>query len=457
MKIEAKTFRFASFKFDPQKTTAYLRYAADAIDFEEKLVFAGANQKLNREQIQTLNHFLYYLHIAAGISYYKAFIPDEIKVETRPMSESTARFFEKFYFHGLGEFAFRNNLDLKDRIKFPIGDSAEPNIAPLYLKRRTAVPIGGGKDSVVTLETLKSKKEPLLGVSVGQHNSIEEIAAIAEVPLFQIRRFLSPNLFELNKQGALNGHVPIVGILSFIFLVAAILYDFDAIAMSNERSADSGNMLYKGSEINHQWSKSSDFENTFQHLIKNKLTADITYFSMLRPLSEFQIAQLFATMPKYHQAFSSCNSAYKITASNESKWCCECDKCRFVFLILSPFLGKDELIKIFSRNLFEEKSHSEKYEELLGLKGYKPFECVGEFEESQAALYLINSRPDWADTPVIKNLMKAVNQKKIDLRASFEKARKFSQRHWMPQLYQSAIYETTRIAERKYNYLGGGA
>ncbi|MBT8364781.1 MAG: endonuclease domain-containing protein [Deltaproteobacteria bacterium] len=457
MKIEAKTFRFTSYEFQAKKATAYLRYAADEIDFEEKLIFAGANPMFNPDRIKAINHLLYYLHIAAGISYYKAFIPDVIEVETRPMSESTARFFEKFYFHGLGEFAFRNNLDLKGRIKFPSGDSAKLNVAPLNLKRRTAVPIGGGKDSVVTLEILKRKKEPLLGVSVGQHSSIEEIAAIAEVPLLQIRRFLSPNLFELNKQGALNGHVPIVGILSFIFLVAAILYDFDAIAMSNERSADSGNMLYKGSEINHQWSKSSEFETTFQRLIKNEMTRDVAYFSILRPLSEFQIAQLFATTPKYHQAFSSCNSAYKITDSNESKWCCECDKCRFVFLILSPFLGKDALINIFSKNLFEEKSYSEKYEELLGLKGYKPFECVGEFEESQAALYLINNSPDWADTPVIKNLMKAVNQKKIDLRASFEKAIKFSQRHWMPQLYQSAIYEITRIAKKKYNCLGGGA
>ena len=457
MKIEAKTFRFTSFEFDAKKTTAYLRYAADAIDFEEKLIFAGAEQMFNDDRIKAINNFLYYLHIAAGISYYKAFIPDAIEVETRPMSESTARFFEKFYFNGLGEFAFRNNLDLKDRIKFPSGDSAEPIFAPLNLKRRTAVPIGGGKDSVVTLETLKNKNEPIMGVSVGQHNTIEEIAAIAEVPLFQIRRFLSPNLFELNKQGALNGHVPIVGILSFIFLVAAILYDFDAIAMSNERSADSGNMIYEGSEINHQWSKSSDFENSFQRLIKNKMTEDITYFSMLRPLSEFQIAQVFSTTPEYHHAFSSCNRAYKITDSNASKWCCECDKCRFVFLILAPFLGKNELIKIFGKNLFDETTNLEKYQELLGLEGHKPFECVGEFEESQAALYLINRRPGWADTPVIKNLMTGVNQKKIDLRASFDKAVKIKHRHWMPQLYKNAIYEITRIAEKKYNYLGGGA
>ena len=457
MKSKAKTFRFTSYEFNTKEMTAFLRYAADEIDFEEKLIFAGADQKLNPEQITAINHFLYYLHIAAGVSYYKAFIPDVIKIETRPLSESTARFFEKFYFNGLGEFAYRNKLDLKDRIRFPFDASTKPRLSTLNLKRRTAVPIGGGKDSAVTLEILKRIQEPVMGVSVGQHNAIEEIAAIAEVPLFQIRRFLSPNLFELNKQGALNGHVPIVGILSFIFLVAAILYDFDAIAMSNERSADSGNMLYKGSEINHQWSKSSDFENTFQRLIKNEMTADIRYFSMLRPLSEFQIAQFFAAMAKYHQAFSSCNRAYKIADRHKSKWCCECDKCRFVFLILSPFLRADELIKIFSKNLFEEITNLEKYRELLGLEGYKPFECVGEFEESQAALYLLNKSPDWADTPVIKNLMKGVNQKKIDLRDSFDKAIKINHRHWMPQLYKNAIYEITRITEKKYNYLGGGA
>ena len=437
MKSKAKTFRFMSYEYDSEEATAFLRYAVDEINFEEKLIFAGANQKLHPEKIKTLNHFLYYLHIAAGISYYKAFIPDVIKVETQPMSTSTARFFEKFYLNGLGEFAYKNKLDLKNQIKFPFDESTEQRLSVLNLRRRTAVPIGGGKDSAVTLETLKNINEPVVGVSVGHHSSIEEIAAIAEVPLFQIRRFLSPNLFELNKQGALNGHVPIVGILSFIFLVAAILYDFDAIAMSNERSANSGNMLYKGREINHQWSKSSDFENTFQRLIKNELSKGINYFSMLRPLSEFQIAQLFAAVPKYHQAFTSCNRAFKIKDRLSSKWCCECDKCRFVFLILSPFLKKDELIKIFGKNLFGEMTYLEKYKALLGLEGYKPFECVGEFEESQAALYLIQNRLDWAHTPIVKELMQEMSQKKIDLKESFDKASKIKHSHWMPQPYQN--------------------
>ena len=126
-------------------------------------------------------------------------------------------------------------------------------------------------------------------------------------------------------------------------------------------------------------------------------------------------------------------------------------------MILSPFLREDELVKIFSKNLFEERANLEKYRELLGLEGYKPFECVGEFEESQAALYLINNSPDWADTPVVKNLMKGVNQKKIDLKDSFDKAKKIKHSHWMPQLYKNAIYEITRLTEKKYNYLGGRA
>ena len=454
MRFKAKTFRFVSCQYDPAAATAFLRYAADEIEFEEKLVFTGADQKLKPERIETLNHILYYLHIAAGISYYKAFIPDIIKVETRPLSESAARFFDQFYLNGLGEFAYKNKLNLSGRIKFPWGETTQSQSLRLDLKRRTAVPIGGGKDSAVTLETLMNIDEPAVGLSVGLHNSIVEIAAIADVPLFQIRRYLSPKLFDLNAQGALNGHVPIVGILSFIFLVAAILYDFDAIAMSNERSANSGNIQYDGREINHQWSKSSDFETALQRLLKDEICEGINYFSILRPLSEFQIAQLFADMPKYHQAFTSCNRAFKINERTSSNWCCECDKCRFVFLILSPFLQIEELLKIFGKNLFDKMTYLPEYKTLLGLEGYKPFECVGEFEESQAALYLLQNCPDWAQTPVIKGLIQEVNQKKIDLKNSFNNSSKIQPDHLMPQPYQNAIYEITRITGQKHSDLG---
>ncbi|MFH0728862.1 MAG: endonuclease domain-containing protein [Pseudomonadota bacterium] len=445
MKPNPKTFRFVSYEYSAEKSTACLRYAADEVPFEETLVFSGAPQTFSQPQLDAIHHFLYYVHLAAGISYYKAFIPEKIEVETRPMSESAARFFEDFYLKGLGEFAFKNKLDLGNKIRFPFSDSVERRALPLRLTRRTAVPIGGGKDSVVTIETLKRIAEPMVGVAVGRHKTIEEIAMVAKMPLYEIQRFLSPNLFCLNKEGALNGHVPIVGILSFIFLVAAIIYDFDTIAMSNERSANSGNLLYNGKEVNHQWSKSMEFEEKFQCLISGELTREITYFSLLRPLSEFQIAALFSKMTSYHQRFSSCNRGYKIIDANDSKWCGECDKCRFVFLALSPFLPKQKMAQIFGRDLFADMSDVDKFKELLGIEGHKPFECVGEYEESQAALYLLAKSPEWQGAPVIRELMRCATQKRMDLKDSFEKAVRMKAGR-MPERYREAIDEISRLA-----------
>ena len=77
-------------------------------------------------------------------------------------------------------------------------------------------------------------------------------------------RRLDPALFALNEAGALNGHVPITGILSMIVLACAIIHGFDAIAMSNEHSASAPNIA----DVNHQYSKSFEFEQAFSRLLE---------------------------------------------------------------------------------------------------------------------------------------------------------------------------------------------
>lgn len=441
-----QTFRFISYRFDPAISTVYLRYAADEISFEETFVFPKPEKALTEERLSAIDHLLYYLHIAAGISYYKAFVPERISIESHPMSRRSARFFEDFYIQGLGEFSYKNKLDLRGKIKFPFSDAAASSPIPTKLRRRTAVPIGGGKDSVVTLEALKRMMEPVLGIAVGAHPTIQAISSAGKVPLIEIQRFLSPRLFEVNKRGALNGHVPIVGILSFVFLVAAVIYDFDTIAMSSERSADSGNLLYNGREINHQWSKSSEFEGKFQDLIESEIINGVRYFSFLRPLSEFQIAASFSRMTAYHPYFSSCNRGYKITQPNETKWCCDCDKCRFVFMALAPFLQKPDLVRIFGRDLLADPTAASKFKELLGLEGVKPFECVGEYEESQAALYLLMQRPEWKESPVVRILAASAEIKGIDLKAAYERAVAIKDTVNFPERFQKALHEITRSA-----------
>jgi hypothetical protein len=405
----AECFRFTSYDYNPETATALLRYTIDDIPFEEELVFAQAPQKLSPSQLCAINHCLAYLHIAAGISYYKAFLPRQLIVETRPLSRFAASFFDDFYLKGLGEFAYLNKIDLRDQIKFPYSADVTTSPSELDLPRSTGVPVGGGKDSSVTLELLRRSDEPLTVLSVGHHRAIDETAAVSGAPLVHIKRTLSPNLFTFNKQGAYNGHVPITGILSFIFVIASILYGFDTIVMSNERSANIGNLDMDGFEVNHQWSKSEAFEITFSKLLKTEMLPSLQYFSLLRPLSELSIAKIFADLGEYHGSFSSCNRTFKIEDKLESRWCGDCDKCRFVFLILAPFFRKKDLTGIFGSNLLDDKNQLSSFQELLGLQGQKPFECVGEIEESIAALALLAKHPEWQDNPTVKILTGQLN------------------------------------------------
>jgi len=436
---EANLFKFASYAYVPETATAYLRYQVDRILFEEKITFTDASRKLTPAQLKAIHHCLYYLHLAAGVSYYKAFIPKRIKIETRPMSQKTAAFFENFYLKGLGEFSVRNGIDLRKRINFPYSSTLEPFPLQLKLNRKTAVPIGGGKDSIVSLEIVKFMNEEFVGLSVGNHKPIQEVAHIADIPLIKIERNLSPRLFRLNETGALNGHVPITGILSFIFVIAAIIYDFDTIAMSNERSANIGNIQFKGMEINHQWSKSQEFEVRFRDLLKSEICPNIKYFSILREFSELYITRLFSNLHKYHAHFSSCNNAYKITDQTEKKWCGDCDKCRFVFLILAPFIDKEALINIFETNLFEKPAKKQKFEALLGLKGHKPFECVGEIEESTAAWTLVNENPQWNHTRMIRELAQRIKDVHENPRKNIDNSFQRENANSIPNRFREAV------------------
>jgi len=302
------------------------------------------------------------------------------------------------------------------------------------------VPVGGGKDSSVTLDLVKQINAPLTALSVGYHRAIEDIVSAANVPLIHIKRYLSPNLFQLNKDGALNGHVPITGILSFIFVIAGIVYGFDTVVMSNERSASIGNLDINGFEVNHQWSKSEEFEMSFRELLKCEILNDFRYFSLLRPFSELFIANLFSKRTSYHPHFSSCNNAYKIKEERiKTKWCGKCDKCRFVFLILAPFLSPKAMVDIFGANLFEQEAQLSGFEKLLGLGDQKPFECVGEFEASIAALTLLRKPPQWRSNGLVQNLLGKINISPSTASEYIKKAFTANDVAWLPESYKEVL------------------
>jgi hypothetical protein len=394
--MQRREFVCEAYRFAPENGTLSLHYAFSTGErFEERLAFpAGV------ELSESLDRVFRLLLLACGVSYYKAFVPDRIRCSAFPLDVVTARFFTDFYIKGLGEFAWRNGIDLA-RLEF-VPDTVPP-ASPLRLElpRLTCVPVGGGKDSIVTIECLKQADEPLVLFSLGNAAPIEATIAQAGLPAFRVTRRLDPALFALNEAGALNGHVPITGILSIIVLACAIMRGFDTIAMSNEHSASAPNIA----DVNHQYSKSFEFEQSFSRLLDQHVLQGVRYFSLLRPLSEVAIARRFARHPEYLPVFRSCNTAFRqVVERRGSSWCCDCPKCRFVFLALAPFVEHQRLIDTFGRNMLDDANQIDGFAELCGLLGHKPFECVGEIEESVAVMTHVAGLEVWRDAAVVRAL-----------------------------------------------------
>jgi hypothetical protein len=256
------------------------------------------------------------------------------------------------------------------------------------------IPMGEGKDSITTLELLKSKiPAKQLNCFVinptKQHFKIFKIACVKNSII--VKRKVDPLLIKLIQKGFLNGHTPITAVVSNLAVFCAMLFGYKSVAMSCEKSADEGNTKYLEKIINHQYSKTSDFEKKFRKYIKKYLSKNINYFSFLRKFSDLQIAEMFSKYPRYFSVFLSCNEArktYSGTRKPIGRWCCNCSKCLFVFAILYPFLEENDLMKIFSENLFENKKLLPIMKELIGEKKVKPLECVGTRKECLRAFYL---------------------------------------------------------------------
>ncbi len=342
------------------------------------------------------------LHLVAGVSYYKAGVPPRIEVAGGPLDDATADLLDTLYLNGLAEFAYRNGLDLRGRISFPRGGAGLAQAAALGLPKRTLVPIGGGKDSLVAVEAIKSIGGDATAVWVGNSELIAACAARTGLPTLNIQRELAPQLFDLNRLGAWNGHIPVTAVNSAILALAAIIYGFDSIAFANERSASAATLEYDGQLVNHQWSKGYAFEQLLGDWLHAQVAADLDYFSLLRPYSELAVTRAFAKLTPYFDALSSCNRNFRILGPKPAdRWCGQCPKCHFVFLALAPFLSKPRLLQIFGRNLLDDDSQAAGFDALLEYQDHKPFECVGEGAEARAALYALSQRPEWQEDALI--------------------------------------------------------
>ena len=324
-----------------------------------------------------LRRYVFSLGMVEAISYYKLVCPRKFKIEVGSLDDFEIEWWKKLFYKGLGEFMYKNNIDIRmDRfVEFECEKGIHPALRDTKKYYGVMVPVGGGKDSVVSLELFKGmQEEGIYTYSINANNTINNVIDRCEHKKgdFRATRTLDPKIIELNEKGFLNGHIPFSAVVAFSSVITAYLNGMKYIALSNEASANESTV--RDSFVNHQYSKSFEFEQDFTKYIERISDTDIHYFSFLRPLLEVGIAKIFAEeCEEYHDVFRSCNKG-----SKEGKWCGECAKCLFVYIILSPFLDEYRIKAMFNgEKLLDKESLDETFKQLCGFSDVKPFECVG--------------------------------------------------------------------------------
>ncbi|HET6566222.1 MAG TPA: endonuclease domain-containing protein, partial [Xanthomonadales bacterium] len=308
----------------------------------------------------------------------------------------------------------------------------------LLLPERALVAMGGGKDSLVALDMMLQSGMEVLPACVGSSSLIRDTVKAASLPLLQIRRELSPELMKMNAAGAWNGHVPVTAINSAILVCAALLYGYRYVIFANERSADEATLFdANGNAVNHQYSKSSDFERAWLEVMHDQVSRDLDCFSLLRPFSELEIVRRFSKLKQYHSVYSSCNRNFHLAGEAISgRWCGNCPKCRFAALSLAVFLPPETVIGIMGTDLLDDPEQENGLRELCALGRDKPFECVGEKNESRAALAALNKKQDWRNKVLVKRLVPELAGLEVP---SLEALLQPSEKHSIPAAVLSRI------------------
>ncbi len=433
------TFIFESFLIDEINNTVAFSYSFDSgLNFTETITFADHNnwRGANRALIEKI---IFNLHLALGISYYKAYCPKKIVIKSGSLSKVEADFWNKLYTKGLGEFFYQNKLDWRGLINFPYQKNKISKPIKAELKNSALLPWGGGKDSAVAAELLKELGHDFTLISLRDSSIQKETAKQVGRPRIINNRLMDPKLNELNKQGAYNGHIPISSIYSWTTILSAVLNNYRHIIFANEASANFGNVKYLGSEINHQYSKSLEFENDLRNYLNNFISPDINYFSLLRQFSELRISQMFSHHEKYFPVFSSCNRNFSLNNKTATRWCGQCAKCAFSFSQLAAFINRPKLIDIFGQNLFAKKELLPIFQELWGEKRFKPFDCVGTPSEVKAALLLATDKKEWCQDFIVSYFKKNISPRITNTERLISEAFKNKPEHNIPENFRRTL------------------
>jgi hypothetical protein len=388
-------FVVADRSLDPATGEAAFTYRLAGDEFTERLTLD--TDLLTGADPARVDAALDLVHLVMGTSYYKLRAPGRVVVQ-RPVTKAQAAVAEAAYTHGLGEFAAVNRLPVPHEVAFDVELTDDVPAPVVGGGRQALLPVGGGKDSALALVVVT----PATALAVNPTDAQRDVARAAGVPLIGVRRRLDPLLGERTEAGGLNGHVPVTAINSAISTLVAVLGEFDPVVFANERSADEETLTVNGARVNHQYSKSYEFERLFAAAAAE---VGVGYFSLTRQLSELATVAAVANLPELRGEILSCNRSYTqahMGGEATQRWCLHCDKCLFTYLCFAVFLTPEEALGVFGGDPLQDLSLADGFRRLWATE--KPFDCVGERAESAAAMAHLAGSEAWGAHPVVRAL-----------------------------------------------------
>ena len=405
MKKRAELFRYVG--LDVTDDSLIGHYRLDSYSFTESVTFEGVGT-LNSPSVIAIAQLWY---LIAGLSYYKAGAATRVDVGSIPLGAKGRALLHAALHDGLGEYAFSNNTPLDD-VVIEGGVDVEPS-APVVDMNQVLIPFGGGIDSVVTVAELSGKVDRALFVvspASGKFAPLEATAAVTGLGVVRAMRTIDANIIDADDE-FLSGHVPVTAMVTLLAVVGALASGRGAVAMSNEFSSSLPNLRWRDADINHQWSKSWDAEQLIADAVSERIGGEFVVASYLRDRSELWVAKVFSQLENYHHVFRSCNRAFaQVPELRASGWCGTCDKCLFVNLVLAPYLSRSLLRDIFASEPLSDPDRIGQLRILVGIGlDHKPFECVGDPDESAVALITVSKMNEWSDVGWLDELARELS------------------------------------------------
>jgi UDP-N-acetyl-alpha-D-muramoyl-L-alanyl-L-glutamate epimerase len=433
-------FVYEEFSWRIQNNTLHLLYhfsLANKHNFFPRLAIPLKEWSVRSLDNRLINNIAFNIGMVELVSYWKTACPAKVIIRPFRLTPEQQDWWRKLYFQGLGEFFHLNKIDINESemLTFNFDEDSRFLSGNFELTKNDGViiPIGGGKDSLVSLSVLNQANINKVAFAINPGRATLESVKIAglENNFFEVGRTIDPLLLQLNNEGFLNGHTPFSALVAFVSLLASAITGNSYIALSNEASANEPTI--PGTDINHQYSKSIDFEKDFRKYVIRNITPDIQYFSILRPLNEIQIGAIFSQNPDYYKVFRSCN-----VGSKTNSWCCNCPKCLFTYIMLSSFIDTSKMVEIFGENLLDKKSLIPLLEQLAGLTAEKPFECIGTIEEVNSALASLSASYPEDTMPI---LLRHHKQKTPHIRFSgiHEQLRHWNATHYLNPFFEKLL------------------